>query len=114
MLESFDENDLARTIVLLEKSKDRDRAKAGKLLVGINTRNLRTLEVDNERLERLAPMLPAARCVAESGLRTADDAAIVAKLGYRMALVGTALMRSADPAALLTAMREAGGAMVIA
>jgi len=114
LLESFDENDLARTIVLLEKSNDRARAKAGKLLVGINTRNLRTLEVDNERLERLAPMLPATRCVAESGLRTADDAATVAKLGYRMALVGTALMRGADPAALLTAMREAGGAMVIA
>jgi indole-3-glycerol phosphate synthase len=114
LLESFDENDLARTIVLLEKPSDRDRAKAGNLLVGINTRNLRTLEVDNGRLERLAPLLPAARCVAESGLQTANDAAIVAGLGYRMALVGTALMRSDDPAALVTAMREAGGAKVIA
>ena len=110
LLESFDENDLARTIVLLQSSNDRERAKAGKLLVGVNTRNLRTLDVDNERLERLAPMLPAARCVAESGLQTADDAAAVAGLGYRMALVGTALMRSDDPAALVAAMREAGGA----
>jgi len=114
LLESFDENDLARTIVLLEKPSDRDRAKADNLLVGINTRNLRTLEVDNGRLERLAPLLPAAPCVAESGLQTANDAATVAGLGYRMALVGTALMTSDDPAALITAMREAGGAKMIA
>ena len=53
------------------------------------------------------PSLPAARCVAESGLHTADDAATVAGLGYRLALVGTALMRSPDPEVLVTAMRDA-------
>jgi indole-3-glycerol phosphate synthase len=87
-----------------------NEANAGRLLVGLNTRNLRTLTVDSDRLEKLAPMLPAAPCVAESGLRTADDAASVAKLGYRLALVGTALMRSDDPEALVTAMRDAGRA----
>ena len=78
------------------------------LLIGINTRNLRTLEVDAERLHRLAPMLPDARCVAESGLHTPEDASKAAADGYRLALVGTALMRSEDPAALIAAMREAG------
>ena len=82
----------------------------GKLLIGVNTRNLRTLEVDGDRLQRLSSHLPDAVCVAESGLREADDAARVAGWGYTMALVGTALMRSDDPAALIAAMGEAGAA----
>ena len=114
LLEAFDENDLARTTALLENPADRDRATAGELLVGVNTRNLRTLEVDSARLERLAPLLPDARCVAESGLKSADDAAAVAGLGYSLALVGSALMRSDDPAELIRGMRNAGSARVAA
>jgi indole-3-glycerol phosphate synthase len=110
LLESFDEDDLRRSTDLLDNPVDRDKAHAGQLLVGVNTRNLRTLEVDSERLRNLAPKLPAARCVAESGLLVPDDAARVAGWGYRMALVGTALMRSDDPAALVAAMRAAGAA----
>jgi indole-3-glycerol phosphate synthase len=100
LLESFDENDLRRSARYLDRE--------GQVLVGVNTRNLRTLEVDRDRLERLAPSLPDTRCVAESGIVTAEDAARVAGWGYAMALVGTALMRSDEPAALVTAMREAG------
>jgi len=114
LLEAFDESDLARSSALLERPADRDRAAAGELLIGVNTRNLRTLEVDATRLERLAPLLPAARCVAESGLATADDAADAAGWGYSLALVGSALMRSGDPARLVAAMRAAGGARVAA
>ena len=114
LLESFDEIDLARTSRLLENPRDRDMADANRLLIGVNTRNLRTLEVDRDRLERLAPALPRARRVAESGLETAADAASVASLGYEVALVGSALMRSDDPAALIRAMREAGSARVAA
>ena len=108
LLESFDEEDLRRTSALLEASVDQDKAESGQLLVGVNTRNLRTLEVDADRLKKLVPALPAARCVAESGLLVAQDAARVAGWGYRLALVGTALMRSADPTSLIAAMREAG------
>ena len=114
LLEAFDENDLSRSIVLLENPADHDRAAVGKLLVGVNTRNLRTLEVDSRRLERLGPLLPDARCVAESGLKTADDAAAVAGWGYRLALVGSALMRSDDPAGLVRDMRAAGSARAAA
>jgi indole-3-glycerol phosphate synthase len=102
LLESFDEEDLERSARLL----DRD----GQLLIGVNTRNLRTLEVDADRLRRLGPSLPKARCVAESGLHNAADAARVASWGYTMALVGTALMRSDDPAGLVRSMIEAGSA----
>lgn len=102
LLESFDEDDLRRSARFLDGD--------GQLLIGVNTRNLRTLEVDTERLENLAPHLPDATCVAESGLKVADDAARVMGWGYSMALVGTALMRSDDPALLITKMREAGAA----
>ena len=112
LLESFDEGDLERTSTLLDNSSAQDRVSSNQLLVGVNTRNLRTLEVDSDRLGRLAPALPDARCVAESGLSLPDDAATVAGLGYQMALVGSALMRSDAPASLVIAMREAGAAAV--
>ncbi len=114
LLEAFDEDDLARSSKLLENSQDADRAETGQLLFGVNTRNLRTLEVDSERLAALAPLLPQARCVAESGLKVAADAAKVAGYGYRAALVGTALMRSDEPASLITAMRVAGSSGIAA
>lgn len=114
LLESFDAEDLARASRLLDNTSDQDYALAGRLLVGINTRNLRTLHVDPDRLRDLAHALPAARCVAESGLHDSDDVAAVAELGYQLALVGTALMRSDDPAALVMAMRQAGCARTAA
>ena len=103
LLESFDEVDLRRSARYLGRD--------GQLLIGVNTRNLRTLDVDTERLERMAPLLPDAICVAESGLRLPEDTARVAGLGYGMGLVGAALMRSDDPTALIAGMREAGAAV---
>ncbi len=103
LLEAFDEADLDRAGALLGNSSP------GDVLVGVNTRDLRTLEVDPGRLEALAPRMPdGAPAVAESGILTAEDAARAAALGYELALVGTALMRSADPAALASRLIEAG------
>ncbi len=102
LLESFSKDDLDRSARFLDGS--------GQLLIGINTRNLRTLEVDTKRLQNLAPHLPDATCVAESGLKVADDAARVMGWGYSMALVGTALMRSVDPTALIRDLRASGAA----
>jgi indole-3-glycerol phosphate synthase len=113
LLESFDQQDLGR-ITALMSADDLDAAQQGALLFGVNTRNLRTLGVDPDRLQNLAAMLPKGRCVAESGLHTAEDAARVAGWGYSLALVGTALMRADDPAALLTDMRAAGATGLIA
>jgi len=110
LLECFDGDDLARCAALIDNTKDQECVSRGQILIGINTRNLRTLRVDPDRLQLLAAELPAARCVAESGLHTAEDAAAAAGLGYRLGLVGTALMRSDDPAALVAAMRAAGSA----
>jgi indole-3-glycerol phosphate synthase len=49
--------------------------------------------------------------VAESGVTSKQDAAAVAQLGYRLALVGTSLMQSPDPAAALRALLDAGRAL---
>ena len=104
LIEAFDAEDVERTQAALERAKT-----TGKTLVGVNSRNLVTLEVETQRLHELAPTLPSGYpAVAESGLETADDAAALAGTGYELALVGTALMRADDPAALAGEMLAAG------
>lgn len=104
LLECFDENDCERACAALE-----GRASTPEVMTGINTRDLSTLEVREGRLAALVNALPRdRRRVAESGLRTPNDAARAAALGYDLALVGTALMRAHDPAALARAMLDAG------
>jgi indole-3-glycerol phosphate synthase len=105
LLEAFDEADLARAARLLPTAGEPP------VLVGVNTRDLRNLAVDPGRLARLAPALPpGVPAVAESGIRDAAAAGQAARLGYRLALVGTALMRAPDPRALAAAMLAAGRA----
>ena len=109
LLESFDAEDLQRSSALLDETRYREQAERGKLLFGINTRDLRTLHVDPERLKTLGPHLPqGCACVAESGLHNGYDAAAAAGWGYSLALVGTALMRSPDPGQLIQEMLTAG------
>ncbi len=111
LLESFDAEDLQRSSALLDEAWHSEQAESGKLLFGVNTRDLRTLHVDPERLKMLGPHLPhGVACVAESGLHNEHDAAAVAGWGYSLALVGTALMRAADPGRLIQEMLEAGRA----
>jgi indole-3-glycerol phosphate synthase len=115
LLEAFDAADLATAKDLLT-SRSAGRAAAGgateaaggateavaDLLVGINCRDLATLEVVQERFEALAPQLPGDwPAVAESGVATAADARRMRRLGYRLALIGTALMGCDEPAKLL-------------
>ena len=109
LLESFDEDDLRRSATLLERARNRDLAQSRKLLFGVNTRDLRTLHVDPGRLEKLGSVLPlGVACVAESGLHDGQDVAAAAGWGYSLALVGTALMRAADPGLLIRNMLDAG------
>jgi len=109
LLEAFEEDDLERATQLARNFKIRELAAQQKFLIGINTRDLRSLEVDKMRLERYAPLMPdGITGVAESGLLNAGDSARVAGWGYQMALVGTALMRADDPADLLGDMLSAG------
>jgi indole-3-glycerol phosphate synthase len=78
-----------------------DRAlRLGVRMIGINNRNLKTLETDLATTERLAPEVPADRIVvAESGIRRAEDLDRLAAAGARCFLVGETLMREPDVAA---------------
>lgn len=102
LLEAFDDLDLdiARDLMTL-RAADR-RVHSGDheemILIGINSRDLQTLQVVKERFAALAPLLPAGwPAVAESGVDSAADARRMRQLGYRVALIGTALMAHADP-----------------
>jgi len=81
----------------------------GATLVGVNARDLETLEVDDGRFQRLAPSLarPGRLLVAESGIRDPEDVRRLARAGAGAALVGERVMRAADPVAAVRALVEA-------
>ena len=81
----------------------------GARLIGINNRDLRTLDVDPERAVRLRDAIPGDRlAIAESGVRDTATIARWRASGFDAALVGEALMRSADPSAAARAFVGAG------
>ena len=87
--------------VLVEVHDEAETERAVELgaeLVGVNARNLRTLDVDPGAFARLAPLVPGDRVlVAESGITGPDDVATYVGLGARAVLVGEALVRDGDP-----------------
>jgi indole-3-glycerol phosphate synthase len=75
---------------------------AGAEIVGVNNRDLRTLEVDTRASETIASRMPrSVIAISESGLRSADDLARMRGLGYRAFLIGERFMTTADPGAAL-------------
>ncbi len=103
LLEAFDAGELARAGDIVQT-----RAGHATLLVGLNCRDLQTLAVVPTRFAALAPAMPAAApAVAESGVATAEDARRLRRLGYRLALVGSALMTHPDPAAWIRSVLRA-------
>lgn len=84
---------------------------AGARTVGVNNRDLRTMEVRFETSLELAPLIPpGVVAVAESGIRSGDDVRRLREAGYRAFLVGEHLMLSADPGAALEALIHAASA----
>jgi tryptophan synthase beta subunit len=78
-------------------------------VIGLNNRDLRTLDVDPERAVRLRPLVPEDRLViAESGVRDSTTIRGWRAVGFDAALVGEALVRSGDPEGATRAMVEAG------
>ena len=83
---------------------------AGAGIVGVNSRNLRTLAVEPDLHDRIAAKLPASVVtVAESGLREAADLRRLERAGYSAFLVGERLIVEPDPGAALRTLRGTGG-----
>jgi indole-3-glycerol phosphate synthase len=103
LLEAFDAGDIQRATA--------DAGRGARVLLGVNCRDLASLDVTPERFSDLSSRLPRdCACVAESGVTTPDDCAHVVRAGYDMALIGGALMKARDPARVTAAMLAAGRA----
>ncbi len=99
LVEVHDESEIARALAV------------GTELLGVNARNLKTLEVDPDAFGRLAARVPEGIVkVAESGISGPADAARYAAEGADVVLVGEALVKDGDPTAAVQAIRNAGGA----
>ncbi len=95
-----------RALVEAHDEAETERAVAlGAELIGINARNLKTLQVDPNTFGRLAPLVPEDRVlVAESGITGPSDVARFVAEGARAVLVGEALVKDGDPTAAVRAM----------
>ncbi|MBV8343856.1 MAG: indole-3-glycerol phosphate synthase TrpC [Candidatus Eremiobacteraeota bacterium] len=102
LAEVHDEDELRRAVA------------AGANLVGINNRNLRTLETDLAVSEHLLPKVPArVFAISESGMRDASDVARLRAAGARGFLIGEALMQSEDPKSLIGTFRRGAAAHAV-
>jgi indole-3-glycerol phosphate synthase len=97
---------------LVEVHDEAEAARATALgagLIGVNARDLRTLEVDPDAFARVAAVLPQdAVKVAESGIGGPQDVARVVAAGADVVLVGEALVRHGDPRSAVAALTAAG------
>lgn len=94
---------------LVECHSEREIGKAveaGAEMIGINNRNLRTLEVDLNITKELAKHVPDDKIlVSESGIKSPEDVRFLLNAGASAVLVGTALMKAQDPKRKLMELR---------
>lgn len=123
---ALDDRDLARlsetsheagldVLVEVHDAAELERAAAiDPAIVGVNARDLRTFEVDQDAFVRLRPRIPAdVLAVAESGIRDAEDVRRAAAEGADAVLVGESLVTAADPRAAVEALVRAGRGVVV-
>ncbi len=105
LLEAFENAELERA----REMAGRLGAPRDKVLLGLNCRDLRTLEVDRGRFARMNPRSAGGyRMIAESGIENARQAGELAAAGWDGLLAGTALMRADDPRELAVGMLAEG------
>jgi len=104
------------TLIEVHDRRELDRALAqGPAIVGINSRNLRTLEMSGSLFDELSPWIPrGVIAVAESGLRTAADIARLSAGRFNAFLIGERLMTERDPGSALRQLLEAAAREALA
>ena len=108
LLSAATARDLAVMVEVATESECQVALDAGATWVGVNARNLDTLEMDVARAARVIGSLPDGVVRTHlSGLKSAEDVASVAREPVDAALIGEALMRLDDPSSLLRAMAAA-------
>ena len=97
-------------LVEVHTEEEADRAlQAGASVIGVNARDLKTLEVDRDCFARIAPGLPSNVIrVAESGVRGTADLLAYAGAGADAVLVGEGLVTSGDPRVAVSELVTAG------
>ncbi|GAY18458.1 indole-3-glycerol phosphate synthase TrpC [Mycobacterium sp. shizuoka-1] len=97
-------------LVEVHTEEEADRAlQAGAKVIGVNARDLKTLEVDRDCFARIAPGLPSDIIrVAESGVRGTGDLLAYAGAGADAVLVGEGLVTSGDPRSAVADLVTAG------
>lgn len=97
-------------LVEVHDEEEADRAmEAGAQVIGVNARNLRTLEVDRSVFERIAPGLPSSVVkIAESGVRGPHDLIRYASAGADAVLVGEGLVTQKSPREAVAELVNAG------
>ena len=110
LIEAADSYGLAVLVEVHDTAELSVALEAGAAVIGVNNRNLRTLEVNREASEKLIAELPERTiAVAESGLRTRGDLVTLRRLGYDAFLIGEALMTQEEPGKALRALLSGAG-----
>lgn len=98
---------LASLVEVHDVEECRRALAAGATIIGVNNRNLRTLEVDLDASRAVAGLLrPGTIGISESGLKTAADLHAMRGLGYQAFLMGERFMTEPDPGAALASLVE--------
>jgi indole-3-glycerol phosphate synthase len=105
------EQGLATLVEVHDEDEVTRAVDAGADLIGVNNRNLRTLDVDTRASEACAARIPEhVIAISESGLKTAADLDHMRALGYRAFLIGERFMTASEPGAALSELRAGLGA----
>ena len=99
---------LAALVETHDEAEIRSALSAGARMIGVNNRNLKDFSVDLGNARKLRDLIPPDRIyVAESGVKTPEDAAAMKAVGADAILIGETMMRASDKSAMLSALREA-------
>ena len=103
LIEAFNKKELEQSCAAVSRFTDSKDS----LMLGVNCRDLKSLEVDFARFKSVSESLPQSiTCIAESGIVNSNDISKIVDWGYSGALVGTALMQTNNPENALIEFRK--------